>query len=197
MRGGIWAATALAALTLGGCATITTGSGQSLTVLTDPAGAECKLDRKGQTLAVVNPTPGTVQIDKSKDAITIRCTKDGFMETAGTLDSEFQGMTFGNIIFGGIIGVAVDAGSGAMNEYPSSLTLTMVPEAFPNTAARDVFFDSASARARANTADSLAKIANECGADDGCRTSVDQVKAAGEARVAQIEVQRQQAIIRP
>src|SRR3546814_10177833 len=82
------------------------------------------------TLAVVNPTPGTVQIEKSKDTITVRCKKEGFFETAETLDSEVQGMTFGNILFGGIIGVAVDASSGAMNQYPSSVTIALVPESF-------------------------------------------------------------------
>src|SRR3546814_17704285 len=85
------------------------------------------------TLAVVNPTPGTVQIEKSKDTITVRCKKEGFFETAETLDSEVQGMTFGNILFGGIIGVAVDASSGAMNQYPSSVTIALVPESFTST----------------------------------------------------------------
>src|SRR3546814_7416283 len=103
------------------------------------------------TLAVVNPTPGTVQIEKSKDTITVRCKKEGFFETAETLDSEVQGMTFGNILFGGIIGVAVDASSGAMNQYPSSVTIALVPESFTSTTARDVFFDSASAQDRKST----------------------------------------------
>ena len=41
-------------------------------------------------------------------------------------------MTFGNILFGGIIGVAVDASSGAMNEYPSSVTVRLIPEETPD-----------------------------------------------------------------
>src|SRR3546814_15893800 len=99
MRTTVLAAGAIA-LALGGCATITKGSDQSVTVLTDPNGAQCTFDRDGMTLAVVNPTPGTVQIEKSKDTITVRCKKEGFFETAETLDSEVQGMTFGNILFG-------------------------------------------------------------------------------------------------
>lgn len=197
MRTVFLAAGAVAALALSGCATITKGSGQSVTVLTDPNGAQCKLDRSGMTLAIVNPTPGSVQVEKSKDTITIRCSKEGFLETAGTLDSEVQGMTFGNILFGGIIGVAVDASSGAMNQYPSSVTLLLVPESFTSTTARDVFFDGASARAKALTAESIAKITGECTDGEGCTSKVAQAKSAGDARLAQIELQRQQAQIRP
>ena len=38
--------------------------------------------------------------------------------------SEFQAMTFGNILFGGLIGVVVDAASGATHEYPPLVTIT-------------------------------------------------------------------------
>lgn len=193
----IWVATAAAALAMSGCATITKGSSQSVTVLTDPNGAECRFDRAGQSLAIVNPTPGTVQIDKSKDAITIRCKKDGYMETAGTLDSEFQGMTFGNILFGGIIGVAVDAGSGAMNQYPSSLTLNLVPESFPSSDARDLYFDNAALRVRAETSQAVQKTKETCLDDDGCASNAAKVQAAGDLQIARIESQRMQAQIRP
>lgn len=193
----ILAVAATAALALGGCATITKGSSQSVTVLTDPTGAECRFDRAGQSLAIVNPTPGTVQIDKSKDAITIRCKKDGYMETAGTLDSEFQGMTFGNILFGGIIGVAVDAGSGAMNQYPSSLTLNLVPESFPSADARDRYFDTVALRSRTETSQAIQKTKETCLDDDGCPSNVAKIRAAGDLQVARIESQRMQAQIRP
>lgn len=55
--------------TLAACASIVEGTDQSVTINTDPTGAKCELVRGGQTVAVVNPTPGTVQVDKSKDHI--------------------------------------------------------------------------------------------------------------------------------
>jgi hypothetical protein len=114
-----------ALLLLCGCATITEGSDQSVTVMTDPSGAQCELRREGSIIGVVNPTPGTVQIDKDKDTITISCELEGYERGMGTLDSEFEGMTAGNLLFGGIIGVGVDAASGAMHEYPSTFTLIL------------------------------------------------------------------------
>jgi hypothetical protein len=124
-----------------GCATIVKGSSQSVTVNTVPAAASCLLSRDGKEMAVVNPTPGTIQVGKAMGTISIKCTKIGYQDAAGVLASEFQAMTFGNIIFGGIIGVAVDAASGAMNEYPPIVTITMIPEEFGSVAERDVFFD--------------------------------------------------------
>jgi len=101
-------------LVMSGCASIVEGTTQTVTVSTTPAGALCELKRNGQTIGLVNPTPGSVVLDKSKDNVGVLCRKDGHDEVAGTLASEVQGMTFGNLILGGIVGVAIDAGSGAM-----------------------------------------------------------------------------------
>lgn len=180
----------MAGIVVSGCATITTGSNQSITVLTDPSGAECRLDRKGSAVAIINPTPGTVQVDKSKDTIAIRCRKEGFQDTAGTLSSEFQGMTFGNIIFGGIIGVAVDAGSGALNEYPSQVSIVLIPETFRSLTDRDAFFDAAVSRSKARTAKAIADARTQCSNDDGCESNVKRLQAIGDAEVASLNVQR-------
>ncbi|MEQ9244480.1 MAG: hypothetical protein RLO21_00680 [Nitratireductor sp.] len=114
------------------CSTIVEGTDQTVTVATDPSGAACELTRGGETVGVVNPTPGSILVDKSSDNISVICSKDGYQDASGTLTSEFEGMTFGNILFGGIIGVAVDASSGAMNEYPSSVTVRLIPEETPD-----------------------------------------------------------------
>lgn len=97
---------ALVALT-SGCATITKGTNQTVTDDTDPTGAVCTLTREAKTLAVVNPTPGSVSIGKSSTPIAVVCKKPEFLDAAGTLTSQFQAMTFGNVLFGGLIGVAV------------------------------------------------------------------------------------------
>ena len=90
----------------------------------------------------MNPTPGTVTVDKSKDAVAVSCNKAGYLESAGTIGSEFQAMTFGNILFGGLVGVAIDAGSGAMSQYEPSITLTLIPAEFTSDAERDAFFNN-------------------------------------------------------
>ena len=44
-----------------------------------------------------------------------------------TLSSEFQAMTLGNVLIGGVVGIVVDAASGAAGRYPNSVTLTLAP----------------------------------------------------------------------
>lgn len=180
---------ALAAFALSGCATLTTGSDQSVTVITDPSGAECRMEREGTVVAIVNPTPGTVQVDKSKNAIVVKCAADGFLETFATLSSEFQGMTVGNVLFGGIIGVAIDAGSGAMNEYPSQITLLLIPESFPTEKKRATFFQGAIDRSQARTDAVIAKIKSECKDDDGCKREVTVAETAGASEISQLKSQ--------
>ena len=180
---------ALAGLTLSACATITKGSDQTVTIQTDPAGAECRLERDGMTIAIVNPTPGSVQIDKSKHAVVVKCSAAGHQDTFATMASEFQGMTVGNVVFGGLIGLAIDASSGAMNQYPSEITLLLVPESFPTEEKKDAFFQSAIDRAQARTDDAVAKIKSACKDDDGCKREVDLAKTAGATEISQLKSQ--------
>ena len=123
------------------CATVTTGTSQTITVETEPPGAACRMTRGEETVGAVNPTPGSVTIGKDKDEIEIRCEMPGYLTISRQLDSSFQGMTLGNVLLGGIIGIAVDAGSGAMHEYPASISVRLIPEQFSSIEERDQYFD--------------------------------------------------------
>ena len=184
---------------MSGCATLTTGNSQSITVDSKPQGASCTLNRDGKTVGVVNPTPGTVSVDKSKYDISIICKKEGFQDGATVCPSSFQGMTFGNILFGGLIGLAVDAGSGAMNKYPSMLTIALIPSEFNSVADRDVFFDNMKAECIAETAKAIAQLNESCSAasDDTKALCPEQIKAAEVARDSRLtELETMRALAR-
>jgi len=120
------AAVAALGIALSGCATIIKGSTQSIVINTAPVnGANCLLSSKEGNWPVV--TPGVVKVDKSKDDITVRCTKPGYQEAMATIPSNFQGWTLGNLVLGGVIGLGVDASTGALNEYPHAFTIPMYP----------------------------------------------------------------------
>lgn len=120
--------TAFACILLPGCATIFEGTSQSVTIVTDPAGADCTVDRKGTRVGQVNPTPGSIHIDKSKEDLSIHCEHVGYVVTNVADSPKFQGTTFGNIVAGGLVGVVVDAASGANFQYPPDVRITMAPE---------------------------------------------------------------------
>ena len=178
-----------------GCATIVKGSSQTLTVDTKPPGATCVLDRKGEKIGAVNPTPGSLSVEKSSEAIAVSCNKDGFQESGATLTANFQPMTLGNILIGGVIGIIVDAASGAVAEYPPTVTLILVPSEFADAAARDEYFAKLREALHAETELAKKKIAEQCPRGN-CESEVDAADAAEKAQLADLEKKRQAAKLR-
>jgi|TARA_X000000950_G_scaffold245446_1_gene302316 uncharacterized protein YceK len=106
---------------LTGCASITESKNQSMSVSTgEVIGAMCTLtNSKGSYY--VNSTPGSVMVQNACDQLTVTCKKDGYVPAnpnAGSVQDKSKGMAWGNIIFGGIIGIAVDRQTGAGCTYP-------------------------------------------------------------------------------
>jgi hypothetical protein len=118
----VWLAVMLAA-----CVTITKGTTQVVAVNTPGvAGASCTLTSPAiGTLTVV--TPDTISLPKASDNISVRCSKECYQDGAGVISSNMEGMTAGNIILGGVIGLGVDAVSGAMNKYSPEIQVALIP----------------------------------------------------------------------
>ncbi|MCG8429439.1 MAG: hypothetical protein MI754_18975 [Chromatiales bacterium] len=185
----IISAVCFSTMMISGCATVVKGNDQGVTIDTHPQGASCTLSRDGATIAVVNPTPGTVQIDRDKDAISIICKKENFLDSTDILSSEFNGVTLGNILVGGIIGIAVDAGSGAMHDYPSMITVTLIPEEFETAEARDKFFDDAVLRYQEESEAAIEKLSKRC-SEETCEQQMKEAREKQEQRVADLEQKR-------
>ncbi|PCK00620.1 MAG: hypothetical protein COA45_02265 [Zetaproteobacteria bacterium] len=129
---------AVVSMTLSGCATITTGVSQPFTVNTPKAdGAKCILkDSKGAQW-VINATPMTVEVRKGDGPMTVSCSKDGFSDAEVIVEEGLAGMTFGNVLLGGGIGIVVDAVSGAAQEYPDDVSVWLEPKQFSSKASAD------------------------------------------------------------
>jgi len=70
--------------------------------------------------------PASVSVDKDKDSLVITCnSKDGEANGEVIVDSSYEAWNAGNILVGGIIGVGVDAATGAMWKYPSAVVVPM------------------------------------------------------------------------
>ena len=182
----------LTGVLVGACATITQGSAQTVRLTTDPPGANCTLSRNGEVLTTVRATPATLSVFKQKGQLQLVCRKSGYLDHTMQEGSEFEDMTLGNILFGGIVGVFVDAGSGAMYEYPSAIHLTLIPESFPDEAAKDRFFDAMREHVNADTEQAKAELRESCEEAD-CEARVDRLEAARQARLDEIERQREMA----
>jgi hypothetical protein len=129
------AAVALTASCLAGCGTITQGTSQNITITSTPPGGHCDLTRKGEHVATLDATPGSVKVDKTKNDILLTCKLAGYQDASANLESGYGAGTFGNIILGGGIGWAIDSATGADNKYPSSANVQFIPVGAPAPAA--------------------------------------------------------------
>ncbi|MFY9286972.1 MAG: hypothetical protein WAO98_00565 [Alphaproteobacteria bacterium] len=108
-----------------GCSSIIEGRSQEIMINTNPDNASCNLKRKDQSLGTINPTPGSIYIEKTKYDIMITCKKKGYEDATYLNHSGAAGATVGNIILGGGIGWAIDSASGADNKYDSPVNITL------------------------------------------------------------------------
>jgi len=184
----------LGASVLAGCATVTQGTEQTIAVISEPAGARCTFVRQGATIAVVKSTPDSVTIGKSKNDITVTCNKDQYLEEVKPVASGFQAMTLGNILIGGVIGVAIDAGSGALNKYPELVTLTLDPISFPTAAARDSHYDAAMVKLNKDADDAASRQKQACENDGSdCAEPLKKIEDARAQGLADLEGRRRAA----
>lgn len=111
-------------MSLTGCASMTIGQNQTLSVETSPdIDASCELSNdKGKWF--VTSTPGSVVVNRSYEDLIVVC-KKGKKTGNTTISSHTKGMMYGNILAGGLIGAAVDAGAGAAYDYPSVIMLPL------------------------------------------------------------------------
>lgn len=111
-----------------GCASITGSKNQPVSVQAHHNGspiqdANCTLTNDKGTWFV--KTPGSTTIQKSGQALVVTCNKDGVPAGSASVESSANGGVWGNILFGGLIGYAIDASTGAAFDYPTSMTVQM------------------------------------------------------------------------
>ena len=125
LKKGLSLALVISSLALGACSTIADGTSQEIVINTNPAGADCVLERKGTNIARVNPTPGSALVAKTKDDIMITCSKDGFDKATIRNKSQTTWVTLGNVLLGGAVGWGVDSATGADNKYTSPVNIEL------------------------------------------------------------------------
>lgn len=118
-----------------GCATITRGTAEDFTVESTPAGASVRTSTNFECAS----TPCTFHMPR-KTGFTVTVSKPGFQTATATVTSGMSGAggagLAGNILVGGLIGIGVDATSGALNDLrpnPLHVDLTPTPGPAPAT----------------------------------------------------------------
>lgn len=110
---------------LSACATVTRGTTTQFTVESSPPGATVKTS----TGFTCPSTPCSFKMPR-KEAFEITVAKEGYQPVTTKVESKMAGAgaagLAGNVIAGGIIGIGIDATSGALNDLvPNPLQVTL------------------------------------------------------------------------
>ena len=128
---------AVAALVLPciGCASISRGTTENISISSTPPGATAELSGLDNPTSCV--TPCVVVVKRSAD-ITVTVNKEGYEPQVIPLTKEIAGTGAagfaGNVLVGGLVGMGVDAATGAANDHkpnPVIVTLNPVGPALP------------------------------------------------------------------
>lgn len=112
-----------ALLALTACGTIMHGGSQDVGVSSSPSGAKITVDN--QTGAM---TPFVAKLSRKENHI-IHLEAPGYAPADLTLTRSVSGWVWGNVAFGGLIGLAVDAISGGLYKLsPEQLSATLAAE---------------------------------------------------------------------
>jgi len=114
-----------AALAVAGCATVTRGTSETFIVTTEPAGAQVRLS-SGETCT----TPCAIE-KKRKHGFEVEIRHDGYQPVITSIIPQISGAgatgLAGNVLVGGLIGIGVDAATGAGKDLrPNPLSVVLV-----------------------------------------------------------------------
>jgi hypothetical protein len=120
-----------AAAALGGCASATRGTTEQISIASTPSGAEATI--AGLEVPTACVTPCVVQAKRNAD-ITVSIAKEGYEPQIIPLTKDVAGSGAagfaGNLLLGGVVGMGVDAVTGAaMDHHPNPVIVTLQPTA--------------------------------------------------------------------
>lgn len=108
---------------LGGCATIVDGGPDTINIMTSDGGpAPARVMSKAGVQQVWLPT--VISVPKSCSDISINLREDDYIySSSAVIQSSVNPWVFGNIIFGGLLGLAIDAVAGNVCTYDTNVVV--------------------------------------------------------------------------
>ncbi|HEX8541086.1 MAG TPA: hypothetical protein VF671_05220 [Pseudomonas sp.] len=122
-----------AALAATGCASIVSESRYPVSVTSAPSGAAYEITNEGGSIVSSGVTPNQVVLKAGAgyfdgEKYTVNYRKEGYLSKTEMLDTGMNGWYWGNIVFGGLIGMLiVDPLTGAMYRLPEGINSNLSP----------------------------------------------------------------------
>ena len=90
----------------------------------DNSGGECALRNKSESYQT--QIPASVLVRRSDDPLVYDCTTSDGCKANGSINSKVGQTMAGNIIFGGGVGLVIDANNDMQREHPGSFVIPVV-----------------------------------------------------------------------
>jgi len=116
-------------LSLSGCATVFTGTTQTVSIKVEEAdtkeslAANCTVTDSNGGQHSLAGNPGVITVARGFNPLTVSCRKKGYTQLNTMVGSSFHGATLVNILFWP--GFLVDGATGACKKYPSHYVVNM------------------------------------------------------------------------
>ena len=103
------------------CATIVSGRSQNIPIISNPSGAIVTVGAQRQE------SPATFILDRRQEVYLVKIEKEGYEPVEVTLKKGINGWVFGNILFGGIIGLIIDISTGSASKFtPNEVEVNLI-----------------------------------------------------------------------
>src|SRR3989338_9908649 len=127
----------IAAVILGGCATIISGTNETLNVQAINANshetvsnASCSITDANGVVSNLSDNPGSIQMRRGKGPLSVKCFAKGYKQAQVGVGTGFNAWTIVDVLFWP--GIIVDAVDGAYSKYDNNhVTVLMVPNNQP------------------------------------------------------------------
>lgn len=118
---------------VGGCASVTRGTTETISISSTPAGAEAVIS--GLEAPMTCTTPCAVVAKRNAD-LSVTVQKEGYQPEVVQLTKDIPAAGAagfaGNVLLGGLIGMGVDAATGAATDHkPNPVIVTLQPKGAP------------------------------------------------------------------
>ena len=121
---------AVSAVSIASCATIVSGSTQTLHVQAIDAkdrslipNAKCSITDSKGNIYTVDSNPGTLQVTRSNGSLKANCKAPGYTQKEVGTGTNFNAWTIANVLFWP--GFIIDGISGSYSKYPDHITVVM------------------------------------------------------------------------
>lgn len=110
-------------LATGACATVMQGTKQGISINSNPTGASIMVD--GEPMGT---TPAVLQLARKKEHV-VRLDLEGYQPFEMALTKTTSGWVWGNLVFGGLVGLGVDAATGGLYKLtPETIAANMTTQ---------------------------------------------------------------------